>query len=311
MKNSENALGLIITFRGGDSKILCPETNQIYNAKLSGKFQYTKSKAVNPIAVGDYVFYTLNSDNLALIHSIKPRKNGIERQHTHNTHYTLVIAANLDLVLVMLTLKQPKTPLGFIDRILIELEAFDIPAILLFNKIDLLLEKDLQHLHQIKTIYESIGYPCYQISVLKDNDGIEILLKQLDQKITLFIGNSGVGKSTLINKLSPKAQQKTAEVSKYNEKGKHTTTFVQIFNLKNKGFIIDTPGLKQFGLAGIDYQKIGSYFREFKTFSINCKFHNCTHSQEPNCAILKAVEEGKIHKERYNSYLNIFKSYQS
>ena len=291
----------VLTFRGLWCKVMALD-GKIYDAQLANKFKL-ESKSASPVCVGDEVRCALKTD-FAVIEQIEARKNCVTRRHIHNPNHKHIIAANVDAAIIMLTIRQPRTPLGFVDRLLVELEAFNIPAALIFNKIDLLRPKDFDRLKILKKIYEPINYPCFEISALQKSDSLNSLKGYLDGQKTLILGNSGVGKSTLINRLCPSAKQAVNTISRYNEKGKHTTTFAQLFPLENQGFIIDTPGLRQFGLSDISPNHIAHGFREFFDLISQCKYHNCSHSHEPDCAVIEAVQTGNIHLNRYKNYLS-------
>ncbi len=262
-------------------------------------------RSTNPIAVGDHVIFQYDEkEGVGVIKEIKTRKNHFTRRSINLSKESHVIAANLDLAILIATVNYPETSTTFIDRFLVTTEAYDIPAVIIFNKVDCYNEKDLLRLSELKNLYESIGYPCLSISALLQLN-IEALSDLLKDKVTLLSGHSGVGKSTLINAIYPSLDLKTSEISDYHLAGKHTTTFSEMFDLPQGGQIIDTPGIK--GIGTLDFQKeeVYHFFPEFFELAKECKFYNCTHLHEPGCAIVKALEDGKLALSRYQSYLSI------
>ena len=263
-------------------------------------------KTTNPIAVGDHVDIELEPDQeTGLITFLHPRKNYIIRKSINLSKQAQIIAANLDQAFLIVTLASPRTSLGFIDRFLVTAEAYDIPAKLIFNKLDLFSEEGLEILEEYQSIYEKAGYPCYSVSAIKETnlDQIRNLLKD---KVTLVSGHSGVGKSTLINALLPGQELKTGEISDWSDKGKHTTTFAEMFQLPFGGYLIDTPGIRELGVFDIEKQELGRLFPEIRKLMSNCRFHNCRHINEPGCAVLNALENGELESSRYDSYLSIY-----
>ncbi|HYG17252.1 MAG TPA: ribosome small subunit-dependent GTPase A [Bacteroidia bacterium] len=281
------------------------ETGKVWQARIKGKLRLKGLKSTNPVAVGDFVeIEPEGTTGLALISDIAERKNYIIRKSNNLSKQTQVIAANLDQAVLFVTLARPRTSLGFIDRFLVTAEAYHIPVILAFNKIDIYDEVDTAILMEYSSIYESIGYDCIQVSA-KMGTNISALKEKLEGKTTLVSGHSGSGKSTFLNSISPEIQQKTAEISDYSLKGKHTTTFAEMFEIEGRTRIIDTPGIKDFGVVDLEQVEISHYFREMKPLIGQCRFNNCIHVNEPGCAILRAVESGAIRPERYYSYLGI------
>ena len=284
------------------------EKGESYNARLKGKFKIDNISSTNPIAVGDKVTIENETDSESIvITEIHKRNNYINRVSPHNKNQQHIVASNLDQSLLFATIKEPKTSLGFIDRFLITAEAYHVPAIIVFNKIDLLKPKDEEHLNYVKNIYEKIGYKIVEIS-LEKRTGLEELTQLLKDKTTLITGHSGVGKSTFINYLFPEFKLKTQDVSNWSGKGMHTTTFAEMFDLPFGGKIIDTPGIRELGLVDIEKQELSQYFPEMRVLLNDCQFNNCMHINEPDCAIKNAVSKNSIHSDRYYSYLNILES---
>jgi ribosome biogenesis GTPase len=283
-------------------------------ARLKGKFKQQDLKLTNPIAVGDWVELDVEpGQETAVIRSILPRENYVIRKSTRNQHFSHIIASNLDQAMLIITMEQPRTSTGFIDRFLVSTESFRIPAILVVNKMDLLQSKKkgkewLENLHEI---YDPLDIPVIEISAQSDQDLSSRFQELLQGKSTLIAGHSGVGKSTLLNKLVPKAKQSTQEISKFSSKGVHTTTFAELFELDGGGDLIDTPGIKEFGILDIEENELSHYFPEMRAYLGHCKFHNCRHVNEPGCVVLKKLEEGEIHPSRYRSYLNMLEEEES
>jgi len=280
------------------------DSGELVDCKIKGHFRMQEIRSTNPIAVGDRVDFEMNADGTAMIHAIHDRKNYIVRRSSNLSKQSHILAANLDMVALIVTVNYPETSTVFIDRFLATCEAYTVPACLVFNKIDRYSESELMYLQALTTLYESLDYPVFKISA-KQNINIEDLSRFLTGKNTLFSGNSGVGKSTLINAVAPHSLAKTAEISSYHNKGMHTTTFSEMFELSSGGHIIDTPGIKGFGTIDMDVNEIGHYFKEIFTMSKHCKFGNCTHVHEPGCAVLQAVDSHTISTSRYLSYLSV------
>lgn len=271
--------------------------------RTRGKLRLEGYKESNPIAVGDHVEVELSGSE-GVITFIHERENHMLRQSVKKTGHSHVLAANLDQVMLMASLKQPRTSMGFIDRFLVTAEAFRIPQILLFNKTDLLDEVERTQLRQISNLYQSIGIQVHEISVL--NDDLTFLKESFKGKVTLLAGHSGVGKSSLLNRLVPGLEQSVAEISDFSEKGVHTTTFAEMISLDRHTFIIDTPGVKEWGLVDMTQQEISDYFPEMRDRRLDCKFGSrCLHINEPKCAIIAAAESGTISATRYQSYLSM------
>ena len=274
-----------------------------YQCRMRGKIRLDGIKETNPIAVGDYVLFEVDHGTGAIT-KIVDRKNHILRQSVKKTGHSHVLAANVDQVMLMATLVQPRTSLGFIDRFLATAESFRIPQLLLFNKNDLLNTETREQQQQLADLYDAIGVTTIQLCALQDD--LTDLRRLLANKVTLIAGHSGVGKSTVLNRLSPAIQQKIGEISDFSEKGKHTTTFAEMFQLDAHTFIIDTPGIKEWGLVDMTQQEISDYFPDMREVRLDCKFGaRCIHINEPGCAVIKGVQEGKISISRYDSYLSM------
>jgi len=285
------------------------ENGQAFNARIKGIFKIDEITSTNPVAVGDEVEIEAENEteNTAIITDIHERKNYIARTTPHRTWQRHIVASNVDQSLLFATLKEPRTSQGFIDRFLVACEAYHVPAIIVFNKADIYRKKELQQFEDFKSMYEAIGYKVLLTS-MKENKGIDELKILLQNKTTLISGHSGVGKSTFINAIIPELMLRTKDVSGWSGKGMHTTTFAEMFDLPLSGRIIDTPGLREFGLTDISKQELSHYFPEMRERLNNCQFNNCIHINEPGCAVKKAVEEEEIFPERYISYCNILES---
>jgi ribosome biogenesis GTPase len=280
------------------------ETGALLECRLKGKIRLDDRKTTNPVAVGDIVTVEMDKDGSNQISKIHPRRNYIIRKSINLSKQAHILASNLDQAVLVATLVAPRTSLGFIDRFLVTAEAYDIPAKIIFNKKDILDKESLELQDEIMKLYTDIGYDCFAVSSfdLKDIEFIKTLLKD---KTTLIAGHSGVGKSTLVNAIEPKLDLRIGDISAAHSKGMHTTTFAELFPLSFGGNIIDSPGIKELGLVEMKKEEVGHYFPEILKRMNDCKFNNCMHVNEPHCAILKAVEEGEISPERYQSYLGI------
>ena len=283
------------------------ENGNLYKCRIKGKFRTKQIKSTNPVVVGDYVEIVSEDENW-MINKLYERKNKIVRRSVNLSKQTHIIAANIDQAILMITLKSPETFTAFIDRFLVSAQDFGVEVILLFNKIDIYDKPTLLELENLKKIYTQIGYKCISVSVIRDE--LKELQDILKAKNTLVSGHSGVGKSTLINKLLG-TDIPTNEISLTHEQGQHTTTFSHLYKLSNGGAIIDTPGIKGFGLIDIETKDICDLFPEFFRLKSNCKFNNCIHINEPNCKVLEALANGEISKHRYQNYLNMLENEES
>jgi ribosome biogenesis GTPase len=285
------------------------ETGKWHNARMKGVFKLDEITSTNPVAVGDMVDVEVENEteNTAMITEIKERRNYINRQSPRFKHQHHIVASNLDQALLVATLKEPRTSQGFIDRFLVAAEMYHVPAIIAFNKADLYKKKDQEKFELWRDMYQRVGYKVFLISV-KDSIGIRELQEELKGKTTLISGHSGVGKSSLLNRILPELRLKTLEISGWSGKGQHTTTFAEMYDLPIGGSIIDTPGMREFGLVDVEKQEISHYFPEMRSRLNDCQFNNCLHVNEPDCAIKTAVAEGEIDEDRYVSYVGIMMS---
>ena len=286
------------------------DDNRLIDCKIKGNFRLKEIKSTNPVVIGDRVELEINTEGTAFIKSIAPRRNYMIRRATNLSKQSHILAANIDLAMLVVTVNYPVTTTVFIDRLLATAEAYQIPALLVFNKIDRLDEEEKEYLQGLIHLYTTIGYPCSTVCALT-GEGVEELKQYLVKKVTLLAGHSGVGKSTLINWILPDTNLKTAGISEYHKKGMHTTTFSEMIPLPDGGYLIDTPGIKGFGAFDMEGVEIADYFPEIFKFSAGCKFHNCTHRHEPGCAVLKAIEKNYISESRYKSYLNMLEDKES
>ena len=283
------------------------EENKFYNCRIKGKFRMKGIKSTNPIAVGDVVDFDLDEtvDEVnGIITNIHDRKNYIVRKSVNLSKQTHIIASNIDIGFLIVTSNNPTTTTSFIDRFLVTAKAYGIEAILIFNKIDTFDEATLDEQLYLQHTYQEIGYKCLRVSAT-DNKGVSELMDLMKGKVSMFSGHSGVGKSTLVNAIEPTLNLKTKEISNSHAQGQHTTTFAEMFDLSNNIRIIDTPGIRGFGMVDMEKQEVSDYFPEFFALKEDCKFNNCLHKEEPHCAIKKALDEDKIAWSRYQSYLKI------
>lgn len=284
------------------------ENGERYNARIKGIFKIDNITSTNPIAVGDTVMLDLEADNnTAIISGIADRKNYIARSSPHNKNQHHIIASNLDQTLLFATLKEPRTSTGFIDRFLVSAEAFGVPAVLVFNKWDIYKKKELASFEDLNHIYTDAGYTILKLS-MQTGEGLNEIKEILKNKTTLLSGHSGVGKSTFINAILPGKQLRTTEVSKGSGKGMHTTTFAEMFNLPFGGRLIDTPGIREFGVIDIGKEELSHFFPEMRRLLHQCRYNNCLHLNEPNCAVKEAVNKNIVSTERYVNYLNLMDS---
>lgn len=297
--------GLVIKNTGSWYSVRTDEGRTV-ECKIKGNFRLKGIRSTNPVAVGDRVEIICNQEGTAFITDIEDRRNYIIRKSPNLSKQSHIIASNIDQAFLIVTVNYPETSTTFIDRFLASAEAYRIPVSLIFNKSDILSADELNYQNMMITLYETIGYPCFAVSAL-NSDSLDCLRPVLQDKITLFSGNSGVGKSTLLNHLIPGLNLRTAEISEAHNTGMHTTTFSEMLSLPDGGWVIDTPGIKGFGTFDMEPEEICGYFKEIFKFSKDCRFNNCTHTHEPGCAVRRAVEEHYISESRYNSYLSMLK----
>lgn len=295
----------IVTKSTGSWYIVMDEKGRRYECRLRGKFKISGIQSTNPLAVGDYVEFQQDpGQETATITGIDERRNYIIRKATNLSRRTHIIAANLDQAMVIATLAEPRTSAGFIDRFLVTCEAYSIPAVIVFNKSDLYDQQSLEYLDLLLGMYHDVGYKVLTVSATQKQN-LEAFEEILLHKTTLLAGHSGVGKSTLINAIEPTLDLKVQTISKAHLKGRHTTTFAEMYQLPKGGFIIDTPGIKEFGLVDFEPWELSHYFPEMRALFNKCRFDNCTHNNEPGCQVKKGVENGMISILRYNNYLNM------
>lgn len=296
--------GLVLKVAGQIFTVKCKETLQLFECKVRGKLRLKEVKTTAVVVVGDWVEFVPVQEGEGVIEAVMERKNYMIRRSTNLSKEAHVLAANIDIALLVVCFSRPQTNFEFMDRFLASAEAYKIPAALVVNKVDEYGAAEQALLEECKTIYESIGYSVYPVSA-KTNLGMEQLKESMKEKVVLLSGNSGVGKSTLINAWAPHLAARTGKISDYHNKGKHTTTYSEIFELEQQTYLIDTPGIKGFGLVDIAPQELFHYFPDLFAFASECKFYNCTHVHEPGCAVIKAFEEGKIHPGRYYNYVKM------
>jgi ribosome biogenesis GTPase len=299
---TKNMKGTVIKSTGS-WYVVRGEQGSLHQCRLRGKFKLKEAKVSNPLAVGDQVTFQEEEqgDNTFVITHIAPRENYIIRKSTHKTAHSHILAANLNQAFLVVTLVSPRTSFGFIDRFLVTAEAYDIPVVLLYNKIDLYEDQDQEYQQRIDQMYTSLGYPGIAVSA-HAGTGLDQIRELMQEKTTLFSGHSGVGKSTLINLLVPDADLKTAEISSFSDKGVHTTTFAEMFEVNAGTYIIDTPGIKELGIVDIGGHELAYFFPEMRDRMHDCKYNNCRHLNEPGCAVIPAVKAGQISLTRYESY---------
>ena len=283
------------------------EEGELYQCRIKGKFRIKGIKSTNPVAVGDSVEFDVENkagEKIGVITLIHERTNYIVRKSVNLSKQTQIIASNIDLAFLLITINNPPTLTTFIDRFLVTARAYSIEVILVFNKIDTYQLEQQSEILYLKDIYEPIGYTCVEVSA-KENTNIEVIKNLMKQKTSMFSGHSGVGKTTLLNAIEPGLNLKTKQISDQHQQGQHTTTFAEMFDLSFDAKIIDTPGIKGFGVVAIEKEELGDYFTEFFALKSGCKFHNCIHVNEPQCAVKDALEDEKISWSRYKSYLQI------
>lgn len=295
--------GLVIKNTGSWYSVKTDD-GQLIESKIKGNFRLKGIRSTNPVAVGDRVTIVTNQEGTAFISDIEDRRNYIIRKSQNLSKQSHIIAANVDQAMLIVTTAHPQTSTTFIDRFLASAEAYSVPSVLIFNKTDLLDSDGLRYQQMMADLYTTIGYQCLQVSA-HTGMGMDAIMPLLKGKTTLLSGNSGVGKSTIINAIIPGAAQRTAEISNAHDTGMHTTTFSEMLELPEGGYMIDTPGIKGFGTFNMEPEEITSYFKEIFHFSQHCRFNNCTHTHEPGCAVLKAVEDHYISASRYQSYLSM------
>ena len=295
--------GLVIKNTGSWYTVRTDDGRDV-ESKVKGNFRLKEIRSTNPVSVGDRVDIDINNEGTAFITGIEDRKNYIIRRASNLSKQSHIIAANLDQAMLIVTVNYPITTTVFIDRFLATAEAYGVPVKLVFNKIDRYKGEDKEYLDALINLYTTIGYPCSTLCA-KTEEGLDALKAELKDKITLLSGHSGVGKSTIINKLVPGVNLRTGDISEYHNKGMHTTTFSEMIPLPEGGYLIDTPGIKGFGTIEMETAEISHYFPEIFKFSEDCRFNNCSHRHEPGCAVLQALEDHYISESRYKSYLSI------
>lgn len=298
-----DTVGMVIKNTGSWYTVLTDGGSTV-DCKIKGNFRLKGIRSTNPVAVGDRVEIIRNQEGTAFITSICDRKNYIIRKSSNLSKQSHIIAANVDQAFLIVTVDYPQTSTTFIDRFLASAEAYNVPVTIIFNKVDLFMGDEERYLDMMVNLYETVGYTCLKVSA-ETEEGLQQLLPLLEGKITLFSGNSGVGKSTLLNKIVPGAELRTAEISDAHNTGMHTTTFSEMLSLGDGGWVIDTPGIKGFGTFNMEPEEICGYFKEIFRFSKDCRFSNCTHTHEPGCAVRQAVEDHYIAQSRYASYLSM------
>jgi len=306
------SIGIVLKSTGKFYTVLMDNGVEI-TARIRGKFRLEGLRTTNPVAVGDRVILREeknDDEELFTIETVEPRLNYLVRKSTNLSKQKQILASNIDCIYLVVTIEQPTTQLGFIDRFLVSAESFRIPVTILFNKIDVYSEESKLTMQIWKEIYESIGYPCHFISTL-ESETYQFLNEEIKEKQVLFAGNSGVGKSSIVKCIDPRIDLRIGEISEAHFSGKHTTTFAEMYQVESGGFIIDSPGIRAFGLVEIEKEVLAHYFPEMRQLLGQCKFHNCMHANEPHCAVKEAVENGEIEESRYIHYLQMLEDYGS
>jgi ribosome biogenesis GTPase len=280
------------------------DNGTLYECRIKGKFRIKGIKSTNPVAVGDVVDFDIEENNNGVITNIHERKNYIIRKSVNLSKQVHIIASNIDKLFLLVTINNPPTTTSFIDRFLVTAEAYDIEAILVFNKLDTYTREAEDEMLYLKYIYSRIGYKCLKVSAT-EGKGLDALKAEMQGNVSMFSGHSGVGKSTLVNALQPSLNLKTKEISEQHSQGQHTTTFAEMFDLDFGAKIIDTPGIRGFGIVDMEPDEIGDYFPEFFALKEDCKFNNCLHKEEPNCAVKEALDKDEVAWSRYRSYLQM------
>ena len=298
--------GLVIK-SNGNLYVVRDENDSVFTCRIKGKMRLDDIKSTNPIAVGDYVMFEAQDNDESVIEEVLERRNYVVRKASNLSKQTHILAANVDQALLLVTINYPITTAVFIDRFLASAEAYNVPVVLIFNKIDRYDKKHLEDLENTRAIYENLGYRTLTISA-RHEDGLEAVREVLKDKVSVIAGHSGAGKSTLINKIEPGLNLKTDEISEINNSGKHTTTHAEMHSFSFGGYIIDTPGIRGFGITNIEKTEISHFFRDIFAISQRCQFSNCTHMHEPGCAVKQAIADGTLPLSRYNSYVNIMNS---
>jgi ribosome biogenesis GTPase len=296
--------GLVIKNTGSWYQVKNMDNDLITECKIKGNLRLKDIKSTNPVAVGDIVNFSITTDGTGLISEIEDRRNYVVRKSSNLSKQSHILAANIDLSALVVTVNYPPTSTVFIDRFLASCEAYRVPACIIFNKNDLYSTHETEYLDALLFLYENIGYPVFKVSAVT-RENIPKLAEFLKNKTTLFSGNSGAGKSTIINELIPGIQLRTGQISDYHNRGMHTTTFSEMFDMPLGGYVIDTPGIKGFGTYDMTKYEVSHYFKEIFYFSKNCRYSNCTHLHEPDCAVRKALEENFISQSRFQSYLSM------
>lgn len=284
--------------------------NGIVESRLPGRFRLEEKQVTNPLTVGDWVDIQINTDGSGSIEHIYERENYITRKATHSKKGEHILVSNLDLAFVVQSIRKPKLKEGFINRFLVTCEAYEVKPAIIINKMDLATKSDTEYLEDMRSVYENLNYPFFVTSI-NDIDSIEKLSTAIVNKTTAFIGPSGVGKTSILNTIDPEYNLKVGEISDFSNKGKHTTTFAQLIPLHQSGYIVDTPGIREFGLVNIEPWELSLYFPEMIKPREHCKFNTCTHVHEPGCGVIEAFENGKVDANRYHSYLNMLDSLEN